>query len=132
MVTATIPHPDSTKEICITAAGRHQRGQDASRPSTISAWCRHFCVTLNAMAREAKDFSMCVSKEDVFGRLFSSGIPKATLLGKEGGTKKPRKPEKGKKPAGTNKGDEEPRSHHLTKGRVCLYCIDTILGGVLS
>ena len=123
MVTATVLHPDTSKEICIAAAGRHQRGQDAFQLSTILAWCRHFCLRLDAMAQEGKDLSMCVSKEDILALLFSSGIPKATLLSEEGGRKKTRKPGKGKEPSGTSKDEEEPGSHHPTKTQVCLYCM---------
>ena len=63
---------------------------------------------------------MSVAKDVVLQILYSSGIPKSTLLGDDGAARKARK---GKKPVVTNKDEPDSGSHHLTPSHVCLYCM---------
>ena len=80
-VIATVLKADTDRDVCSAAAGWHQLGQDATKPSTMSAWCRHFCASLNHLQKTGLDLSLGVPKGDLLRILFASGIPVQALLG---------------------------------------------------
>ena len=68
-VSATVLKVNTPTAVCIAAAGRHQRMQESSIPSTMSQWCQYFCI---ALAKHKTTFENGVSMDVLIKLLFDS------------------------------------------------------------
>ena len=115
-VYATILRRDTPVQVCTSAAGRHQRSQENSNPSTTATWAQYFCTTLGKMN---EDFVNGVDMDILIKVLFDSGIPMEKLLADTGRIKRGKK---GKKSATEETPDlpaVERTQKNLTKPEVC-------------
>ena len=71
-VHATILRRDTPVHVCTSAAGRHQRSQQNSDPSTTSARAQYFCTTLG---KTNEDFVNGVEMAILIKVLCNSRIP---------------------------------------------------------
>jgi hypothetical protein len=117
-VSATVLKAGTPTSVCTAAAGRHQRMQESSTPSTMSQWCQYFCITLNL--RPKVKFDDGIPMDTLVKLLFDSGIPMAKLL-PQAASKKPKKGNTPEKPAIPVK---EKTAQNLTDEEVCTVSID--------
>jgi hypothetical protein len=117
-VSATVLKAGTPTSVCTAAAGRHQRMQESSTPSTMSQWCQYFCITLNQ--RPKVKFDDGIPMDTLVKLLFDSGIPMAKLL-PQAASKKPKKGNTPEKPAIPVK---EKTAQNLTDEEVCTVSID--------
>ena len=87
-VSAPILRIGTPVQVCTSAAGRHQRSQENSNPSTTSTWAQCFCITLNKLN---ENFEGGVDIDILIKIRFDSGIPMHRLLPDGGRTKKAKK-----------------------------------------
>ena len=117
-VSATVLKAGTPTSVCTAAAGRHQRMQESSTPSTMSQWCQYFCITLN---RKPKlKFEDGIPMDPLIKLLFDSGIPLTKLLPQAAS----KKPMKGKAPETPAIPIGEKTAQNLTEEEVCYVCID--------
>ena len=117
-VSATVLKAGTPTSVCTAAAGRHQRMQESSTPSTMSQWCQYFCITLKS--KNKATFEDGIPMDMLIKLLFDSGIPLSKLL-LPAGSKKPKKGNTPEKPAIPIR---EKTAQNLTDEEVCHVCID--------
>ena len=117
-VSATVLKVQTPTSVCTAAAGRHQRMQESSTPSTMSQWCQYFCITLKGQPKSK--FEDGIPMDTLIKLLFDSGIPLSKLL-PQAGSKKPKKGNTPEKPAIPIK---EKTAQNLTDEEVCNVSID--------
>ena len=116
-VSATVLKAGTPTSVCTAAAGRHQRMQESSTPSTMSQWCQYFCITLKG---KKEKFDDGIPMDMLVKLLFDSGIPLSKLL-PQAGSKKPKKGHTPEKPAIPIR---EKTAQNLTDEEVCNVSID--------
>ena len=117
-VSATVLKVQTPTSVCTAAAGRHQRMQESSIPSTMSQWCQYFCITLKA--KNKTTFEKGIPMDMLIKLLFDSGIPLTKLL-PQGVPKKVKKGKAAETPAVPTGAK---RTENLTEEEVCYVCID--------
>ena len=117
-VSATVLKAGTPTSVCTAAAGRHQRMQESSTPSTMSQWCQYFCITLKSKPK-AK-FEDGIPMDMLIKLLFDSGIPLTKLLPQAAS----KKLKKGKAPETPAIPIREKTAQNLTEDEVCHVCID--------
>ena len=117
-VSATVLKVNTPTSVCTAAAGRHQRMQESSIPSTMSQWCQYFCITLKA--KNNTTFEKGIPMAMLIKLLFDSGIPLSKLL-PQAGSKKPKKGHTPEKPAIPLR---DKTAQNLTEEEVCNVSID--------
>ena len=117
-VSATVLKVNTPTSVCTAAAGRHQRMQESSIPSTMSQWCQYFCITLKA--KNKTTFEKGIPMDMLIKLLFDSGIPLTKLLPQAPS----KKLKKGKAPETPAIPIGEKTAQNLTEEEVCYVCID--------
>ena len=117
-VSATVLKVQTPTSVCTAAAGRHQRMQESSIPSTMSQWCQYFCITLKA--KNKATFEKGIPMDMLIKLMFDSGIPLTKLLPQAPS----KKLKKGKAPETPAIPIGEKTAQNLTEEEVCYVCID--------
>ena len=116
-VSATVLKVQTPTSVCTAAAGRHQRMQESSIPSTMSQWCQYFCI---ALVKHKTTFERGIPMDVLIKLLFDSGIPLTKLLPQAPS----KKVKKGKAPETPAVPIGETTTQKLTQEQVCYVCID--------
>ena len=117
-VSATVLKAGTPTSVCTAAAGRHQRMQESSIPSTMSQWCQYFCITLNLKPK--LKFDDGIPMDTLIKLLFDSGIPLSKLLPQTTS----RKLKKGNTPEKPAIPIREKTAQNLTDEEVCHVSVD--------
>ena len=117
-VSATVLKAVTPTSVCTAAAGRHQRMQESSTPSTMSQWCQYFCIT--PKSKPKSKFEDGIPMDMLIKLLFDSGIPLSKLLPQTTS----RKLKKGNTPEKPAIPIREKTAQNLTDEEVCNVSID--------